>query len=192
MFRLLMPLNPGKENGYQPRFPAKPEARIRPEGWRFFAGTAPDLACQALDITLWQQKAIMPRAMGKGRKGVPEEKRRALQVVHLPLCPVSESRRRGAHPGNVCACTCVAPARVRKLQTGRQRLPTSLREKSAVHGDLYLATPIGYGRTPRAADFSRRPTRCGSFHAPSGWEMTLLFVFHSDNSLIQTAQTLSR
>ena len=36
MFRLLMPLNPGKENGYQPRFPAKPEARIRPEGWRFF------------------------------------------------------------------------------------------------------------------------------------------------------------
>lgn len=98
MFRLLMPLNPGKENGYQPRFPAKPEARIRHEGWRFFAGTAPDLACQTLAITLWQQKAIMPRAMGKGRKGVPEEKRRALQVVHLPLCPVSESRRRGATP----------------------------------------------------------------------------------------------
>ena len=110
MFRLLMPLNPGKENGYQPRFPAKPEARIRPEGWRFFAGTAPDLACQALAITLWQQKAIMPRAMGKGRKGVPEEKRRALQVVHLPLCPVSESRRRGATPAtyvpvHVLPCT---------------------------------------------------------------------------------------
>ena len=68
MFRLLLPLNPGKENGYQPRFPTKPTARIRPEGWRFFAGTTTDLACQTLAIPLWRQKAIMPRETGKGEK----------------------------------------------------------------------------------------------------------------------------
>lgn len=185
MFRLLMPLNPGKENGYQPRFPTKPTARIRPEGWRFFAGTAPDLACQALAIPLWRQKAIIPRETGKGEKEY-RKRNGGFYKWYTYRSARSRNPEDGAPPGNVCACTCVAPARVRKLQTGRQRLPTSLREKSAVHGDLYLATPIGYGRTPRAADFSRRSTRCGSFHAPSGWKMTLLFVFRADNSLIQT------
>ena len=130
------------------------------------------------------RRVKVKRSTGRETEGSASGTLTALPGLGIP--------KTGCHPGNVCACTCVAPARVRKLQTGRQRLPTSLREKSAVHGDLYLVTPIGYGRTPRAADFSRRPTRCGSFHAPSGWEMTLLFVFHSDNSLIQTAQTLSR
>ena len=76
-------------------------------------------------------------------------------MVHLPLCPVSELRRRGAPLGNGCSrigCPCMGAKIIDRQATPSYRLTRKIRQARQPEP----CTSIGYGRLPCLADFSRR------------------------------------
>ena len=163
-----------------------------PQGGDFFGETCLALTSRTYYLSSPAEKAsyTVP-GIQKEQKGVSEKKRRALQVVHLPLCPALESRRMGVQFRQRLQKHRLPLRGREKIRTVRQSLPTFLREKSVRYSPTEFSTCGGcQAGVPRG--FFAPAHLARAFFSAIGREKIPSVRLWLCNALIIGKETLSR